>query len=216
MSRLPLRSLALIAVDALLIVAIAWRLTQDAADAPAAASDAASLELAKFAAAATPTTVDLAVLTERPLFHSRRLFVALPDPNVAAARPAPPQYQFAGAMLLPGRPAAGYLKHSQSGQSLKVSLGDLVDGWTVSAIESRGVILEHSGERITIGSSATAATPGITPVSLSARSATPAANPGIRVLGAPGSAPAPAGAAPFPPPNTSGRKPRTYQPPPTS
>lgn len=216
MRRLAPRLLALIGVNVLLIAAVGWRLTFDSTDQPAGDSGAASLDWAKLASAEVRTAVDLSVLTERPLFHSRRQFVALPDPSLAAARPAPPPYEFAGAMLLPGRPATGYLKHAQTGQSLKVGLGDAVEGWTVKAIESRNVTLEFSGELITLGKSATTVAPGIAPVSLSAGTEPVTTNSGVRILSAPGNAAAPVGAGRPPAQNAPDRKPRTYQPPPTS
>jgi general secretion pathway protein N len=92
--------------------------------------------------------VDLGVLESRPLFHPSRR-----PPNETAdvaAEPSRPPLRIVGTMLFPGRPAVGLLTRD-GGDTLRVRLGDDVDGWVVREIAARRVVLARGDEQVEIG-----------------------------------------------------------------
>ena len=211
-SGLPKRTLAFILANASLLAALAWVvIARD--DGPAPRQGAQTVTVTATIPDDFSAAIDLSAMSEHPIFHKSRQFVRPPDPGAPDLRPPPPTYQFAGAMILPGKLPVAYLTHVQSGQSLKVRVGEIVEGWTVSAIEPRREALEFAGETISIGAPQQQ-TIGI--VAVAPRSAASESAPqSIRMLTAPGQSPAALGqpAVVAPPPE---QKPRTYQPPPST
>ena len=207
----PRRTLALAAANALLVAALGWRilgpplmpdLRVHTPEVPIEFADVFDRPM---------RTVDTASLSAQPVFHKTRQFVQPPDPNARSLRPPPPGYLFAGAMLLPDRPPVAYLKHAQSGQSLKVKVGEVLEGWTVSAIDAHSVALRFAEEVINIGGGEKV-TGGIVAVAPRAASSMPAG--GVRVLTAPSGGGGRSIALTAP--STPQGKPRTYQPPPST
>jgi hypothetical protein len=109
-------------------------------------------------------------------------------------------------MAIPNQPSAAVLVNLQSGVRTKVHVGDQIEGWTVSAVESRRVVLELGARREEITNASGAISSGMTAVSSSV--AVPAVNTGVRVLSEGNTRPGTAAAAPI-----DGAS-RLYQPPP--
>ncbi len=212
-TRMSTRTALLIGLN-LTLAALLVSVIRERADVPLPPS---ALDTASVSASEIDVLVrseNLAIVGTQPVFHRTRQFVRPPDPAAVDLRPPPPSYQFAGAMLLPGKPPLAYLRGAQASQSTKVSVGEILEGWTVQAIEPRAVVLAFEGETITIGS-AQAPAAGIVAVAPRAASSEPAPSGGLRVLGTP----AQGGRSASPPPGArpvQERKPRTYQPPPPS
>jgi hypothetical protein len=91
---------------------------------------------------------DTGVLESRPLFHPSRR----PPSEAAQVEVAPPRpsLRIVGTMLLPGRPAVGLLARD-GGETLRVRVGDDVDGWVVREIATRKVLLERGEEQLEVG-----------------------------------------------------------------
>jgi hypothetical protein len=94
---------------------------------------------------------------ERPLFEKSRRPVApapvtvVPTPPITAPPPADLNaLSLQGIVLDQGGSAIALLRRSQTGQSLRVQEGDMVDGWTVVQIEAERVHLVQGSTRITL------------------------------------------------------------------
>jgi hypothetical protein len=92
---------------------------------------------------------DTGVLEARPLFNPSR---RLPSDVVAAVatEPARPSLRIVGTMRPSGRPAVGLLARD-NGETLRVRLGDDVDGWVVHEITARTVVFTRGGEQFEVG-----------------------------------------------------------------
>jgi len=207
--KLGRRTFGLAFACAVLTGALCWRLFGPTPALEIADRSRPTTEFTKLFEA--PAPVELSALSSRPLFHKTRQFVQPPDPSAPDLRPPPPTYLFAGALLVPDRPAVAYLKHTQSGASVKLKVGEVLEGWTVNAIDGRSVSLSFETESIRIGGAERGAG-GI--VAIAPRAASSVGSGGIRTLTAPGanSVQQPTQAPTLAPES----KPRTYQPPPSS
>ena len=95
----------------------------------------------------------------RPLFEaSRRPIEApaplLPPPQVEPAPPPPPfvdqnALSLLGVVTSEGR-AIALLKRNQTGQNIRVEVGDAVDGWTIVSIEPQRVMIRQGETQIAL------------------------------------------------------------------
>lgn len=92
----------------------------------------------------------------RPLFSPTRR----PPPAVPSAEtpppqaesqppPAPPALSLSGIISGEGT-AIAILRRASESAAIRVPLGSQIDGWRVSAIQQRAVVLEHEGRSVTI------------------------------------------------------------------
>ena len=95
----------------------------------------------------------------RPLFEtSRRPIEApapLPPPQVEPAAPPPPPFVDQNALSLLGVVASegrtiALLKRNQTGQNIRVEVGDAVDGWTIVSIEPQRVMIRQGDTQIAL------------------------------------------------------------------
>ena len=96
----------------------------------------------------------------RPLFEtSRRPIEApapvLPPPRVEPVAPAPPPFVDQNALSLLGVVASegraiALIKRNQSGQNVRVEVGDTVDGWTIVSIEPQRVMIRQGDAQIAL------------------------------------------------------------------
>ena len=86
-------------------------------------------------------------LAPRPLFHASRRPIRAPEPAApppAAVRPEPPlsdRYRLVGVMVGQGRQMWAYVLENGEGETMKVSVGDTLDGWRLSHIDREKVVL---------------------------------------------------------------------------
>lgn len=98
---------------------------------------------------AAPDTSGLPDIKNQALFYaSRKFFVEMPQATTVQL--PPPAYLLEGTLLIPGKPAAAFLKHQADSISMTVHPGDALDGWKVGAVESGGVILMANTQSIEI------------------------------------------------------------------
>jgi general secretion pathway protein N len=95
----------------------------------------------------------------RPLFEaSRRPIEApapLPPPRVEPAAAPPPPFVDQNALSLLGVVASegrtiALLKRNQTGQNIRVEVGDAVDGWTIVSIEPQRVMIRQGDTQIAL------------------------------------------------------------------
>jgi hypothetical protein len=95
----------------------------------------------------------------RPLFErSRRAVEApapLPPPKAEPMAPAPPPSVDRNALSLLGVVASegrtiALLKRNQTGQNIRVEVGDTIDGWTVVRIEPQRVVLRQGDTQVAL------------------------------------------------------------------
>jgi hypothetical protein len=150
----------------------------------------------------TPTSVSpaLGTVQDHALFHATRRYIAPLDPRSQPTIPPTPDYQLAGTFTVPNKPSVALLKNKTAGSSRQVRTGDALDGWQVTGIESRRILLKYGEQVIEITSAnATGTTSPSSPAPGSA-SAQPSHPP------AAGFTPVPAVASG--PPTTPGSTPR--------
>ena len=140
---------------------------QKGAGAPAVARAADKSTRAQAAARAEQGINPLANLTldklqdtvRRPLFEtSRRPIEApapLPPPQVEPAAPPLPPFVDQNALSLLGVVASegrtiALLKRNQTGQNIRVEVGDAVDGWTIVSIEPQRVMIRQGDTQIAL------------------------------------------------------------------
>lgn len=114
--------------------------------------------------------VDLEPIRNQALFHKTRAFYIAPA--APAVELPPPDYRVAGSMSLPNGPLTAMLVHNQTAARIKVSAGDLLEGWTVAEVGPRKVTLQQGTRSAEIGSMSTARS-GINLVPNGQRSASP-------------------------------------------
>ena len=122
------------------------------------------------AAPAPKSLEDLQATRQRPLFSpTRRPPPVVPAPEVHVAVPQapppapPPDLEVSGVIVGPDARSV-IVHHAQDTTPTYLSVGSQIDGWTVSAIRSREVVLQHDTRSVTIGlpdPSHRVATPGV-------------------------------------------------------
>lgn len=140
------------------------------------------VELPALSLLAPETASDLEVLESRPLFHATRRFYLEPVETMAATRSDPPDYELAGAMMLPDGPAIAVLRHRQTSQRIKIRVGDVLDGWTVDEVNVQQVFVSLGDDRVAIGKPPGGPNHGLQRVPLEHRSTTQGEIPGIKVV----------------------------------
>lgn len=93
---------------------------------------------------------NLEPVQERALFHASRNFYVAPV-VVAASVPPAPDYRLTGVLVIPRKPSVATLV-SAAGAPHKVRQGDDLDGWTVTSVESRRVVLQLGANTVEIAS----------------------------------------------------------------
>jgi hypothetical protein len=96
----------------------------------------------------------------RPLFETSRRPIEAPAPlpprpQVEPAAPLPPPFVDQNALSLLGVVASegraiALLKRNQSGQNIRVEVGDAVDGWTIVSIEPQRVMIRQGDTQIAL------------------------------------------------------------------
>ena len=193
----------LVVINLALIAAIGWRWVEGSQRDELLRSDDPGIDL-NTVDLSVPASVDVGSLQSQAIFYKSRSFYVAPVAPIVE-QPVPP-VRLAGSMAIPNQPSAAVLLNLQSGVRTKVHVGDQIEGWTVSAVESRRVILELGARREEITNASGTTSSGMTAVSSSV--AVPAVNTGVRVLSEGNTRPGTAAAAPIDSAS------RLYQPPP--
>ncbi len=129
-----------------------------------------------------PKSPDLAAIQTQPLMYATRTFYVAPRADAVPAAPPLPDYRFAGALVVPNKPAVALLGR-QGGATRRVHVGDDVDGWKVHAVEGRRVVLQWQDQQREIAVQAAPASVGLRRVPMQRQRV---ASSGIQTLGAPG------------------------------
>lgn len=203
-SRASPTTLLLAAINLALMAAVGWRLTEGSQREELLRADEPAIDLAALDLSASMPLDVQSLQTQAIFYRSRSFYIAPVAPVVEQPVPA---VRLAGSMAIPNQSPAAVLVNLQSGARTKVHVGDQIEGWTVSAIEPRRVVLELGARREEITNVSGAASSGMTTVS--APVAAPTASTGIKVLSGGSAGP---GTVPAPVP-VSGA-PRLYRPPP--
>lgn len=204
----PLRRAILILAIVGFAVAIIVQVRSGTEVAQVRAVKPAELALSLLADETAEAPPDVALIERRPLFHASRAFYAPPPPDALPATPPIPDYRLVGTFRMPNRPAVATLAQSGSAAVLRVRAGDVMEGWTVRAVEAQRVVLQFESTEHVITSGAGAASSGLRVVVADAAPPS-AASSGLRVLGAGG----PASTMRVTPMTRD--KPRLYRPPPS-
>lgn len=169
------------------------------------------------AAAKAPAAVELPLalapvsfdgLQAQAVFHKSRSFYVAPAAPVT--QQPPPDYRMVGLMALPNQPASAVLLNNQSNARIRVAVGDQLDGWNVSDVTARRVVVQLGDRTAEINSTTRAAAGGMVATPGSQASVT--ASPGmVRVLGTPHATTPPA--SPQRPNSAVDSAPRLYRPP---
>jgi len=148
-------------------------------------------------------------LQSQAVFHrSRSFYIA---PAAPAVLEPPPDYRMVGLMAMPNRPPSAVLLNNQSNARVRVAAGDQLDGWNVTDVSTKRVVLQLGDRTAEITSTTRAASGGVVITPGSQASAT--ASPGmVRVLGNAPGAPQPT-AAPARTTSPVDAAPRLYRPP---
>lgn len=112
---------------------------------------------------AQPAPLDSSGIDGATLFYATRRF--RPPPSTPPAI-QPPPYHLIGTLLMPGRPALAFLKNDTTSASLKVTNGDMLQGWKVEAVASQGIIITSGNERREIGRGSQGIHPSVTSASI--------------------------------------------------
>jgi hypothetical protein len=144
------KTAALALVNLLLLMSIGLRLwkgaeTESILRTPARVVQAPALRLD-----IPPLYTDFRSLADRtPFYASRHLYVAA-SPAASPALPVP-KYVFGGAVIRQHGTAVALLNNPTSGVTVRVTVGQDLEGWRVESVETFRVVLRHDGERAEIG-----------------------------------------------------------------
>lgn len=152
-ARLPLSTLLLAALNLALFAGLSTQILrgskrEELLNAPGQTLSAGPLNID-----AGQPVANLEAIRNQALFHKTRAFYVAP--RAPAVELPPPDYRVAGSMSLPNGPLTAMLVHNQTAARIKVSAGDLLEGWTVAEIGSRKVTLQQGNRSTEIGSTAT-------------------------------------------------------------
>ena len=84
-------------------------------------------------------------LQTKALFHATRRFYVAPLVVEQAVVEPPPVYRIMGILSSKSKAPIALLKQEGSRRRVKVAVGDLLDGWTVTNVESGKVSLQRNG-----------------------------------------------------------------------
>lgn len=142
---LPYLLLAVIAALGGTLAATLWRGTHVAA---LLQTRARQMTIAGLASTA-PDPAGAPDIKDRALFYASRKFFVETAPPVTAQL-LPPAYVLEGTLIIPGRPAAAFLKHQADGAPRTVHPGEALEGWKVGDVGPGSVILADGPHRIEI------------------------------------------------------------------
>lgn len=114
----------------------------------------------KMAASPPPETLnlpdDLRVIQDHALFYSTRAFYvpALATPITTSAQIS--SYQLLGTMLVPEKPGVAFLRRTPSDTTMTLSPGVVVDGWSVTVIQSGRIVFSYKDQMVTLTTKAAA------------------------------------------------------------
>lgn len=126
----------------------------------------------------TGPPVDFGAIQAQAVFHKSRSFYV--PPAMPLQEQPPPDYRFAGSMVLPNGGATAVLIHNQSSVRTKVASGDQLEGWTVTEVGSKRVIVTLGERTVEIGA---ARAPAGGSMSFGSAPAVNTTGSAIRVLG---------------------------------
>jgi hypothetical protein len=129
-----------------------------------------------------PAMPDLGAIQSQPLMYSTRAFYVAPAPDTAPTVPPLPDYRFAGAFIVPNKPAVALLSR-QGAATRRVRVGEDLDGWRVQAVESRRVLLQWQDQQREIGAQSKPMSAGLRRVPMQRQRVASAG--GIQTLGSP-------------------------------
>ncbi|WP_237481961.1 hypothetical protein [Lichenibacterium dinghuense] len=113
---------------------------------------------AALAASASPTRADpsaeFRAMVERPLFSPSRRpppppLAALPPPVLPEPAPSAPDLTLSG-VIAGGGGGVALVRRPQDGAPVRVALGGQIDGWTLSEIRPRTVVLRRDDRSVTL------------------------------------------------------------------
>lgn len=129
--------------------------------------------------------LDASPVAQRPIFHASRSFYVAPTPAQMPEVPPQPDYRWVGLIRSPNAPAVALLSHRQTQTSMRVKVGDVLEGWNVKAIDSTRVQLARENHEAQIVSDSASAQSGLIRTASPSASSAPGQSPGgVRVLGA--------------------------------
>ena len=122
-----------------------WTTAAIGADAPASAQDSSNITLSNPLAA--QSLERLSATVDRPLFSPSRRpppgpVAQAPEPPVP---PAPPPDLVLSGIVMDGQSARAVVRVGAEKKILHAQIGDNIDGWTVSQIEGRRLVLSLGG-----------------------------------------------------------------------
>lgn len=177
--KLPLVTLLLVLINGCLAAVLGWRLFEGSQRTTLTVIEAAEPDVS-FGAIDVPVAAVFDSIQARAIFHKSRSFYVAPPPQADVL--PPPEYRLVGSMSIPGQQSA-VLMHQSGGTRTRVSIGDVIAGWTVAAIEPTRVTMQSGERSVEITSAAHTQGGGVTIVGASAPTSSPAAANGVRVLG---------------------------------
>jgi hypothetical protein len=207
--RLTLSTIVLTGLNAVLFGALAVQLTRGSQRDALLESAVPQAPIAPRKFDMPSAMVNLDSVQSRAVFYkSRNFYVAPASPVVEQP---PPDYRLTGSMSFPNRPLTALLMHNQTHARVKVVSGDQLDGWTVSDVGPRRVVVQLGERSAEIGSAAVSRSPGVTIVS-NGQTAIPS-SPSTGIVRVPAGTGATRPTALPPPGASSNEKPRLYRPP---
>ena len=179
--KLPLPSMLLGLVVAGVLVAIVVLIAGGTRAAellatPAKSAGALSIDLAN-----APQAPDLAAIQSQPLMYATRSFYVAPRADAAPAAPPLPDYRFAGAMVVPNKPAVALLS-LPGAATRRVHAGDDLGGWKVRTVDAHRVVLEWQDQQREIKAQAVPVSAGLRRVPMQRQRM---ASTGVQTLGSP-------------------------------
>jgi hypothetical protein len=161
--RMSVTTAVLAALNLVLVGAVGWQLARG--------SQRDSLLNARSAATTRPpvqlelqeVTGNLEPLQEQAVFYKSRRFYVVPPAATVVEAPSP-DYRFTGSMSLPNRGLTAILMHNQTNRRIKVATGDDLDGWAVTAVESKRVTVQLGERTAQIGATTSGSGAGVTQV----------------------------------------------------
>jgi hypothetical protein len=163
--RIPLSTLGFVALNLFVAGAIITRLTNGSQSEALRSTAARPLPDRVISALDVPTPVDVSAIQAQAPFHKSRTFY-VPPPQPTQVQP-PPDYRFAGAMVLPNKSAKVVLVHNRTSVRTTVTTGDQLDGWSVTEVGPNRVLVSLGDRTVEISAAGRAQAGGMTLVSSS-------------------------------------------------
>lgn len=159
MMRIPLLTIMLVGANVALAVLMGVKLVSGSQQQALLAAQARNLPEPVMQLDTPDLSANLESIQAAAVFHaSRSFYVAPPQPVIVQP---PPDYRLTGSMALPNRPAAALLLNNQTRASARVVVGDELEGWAVTEVSSRRVVLQRDGRTAELGVTAAAPANGM-------------------------------------------------------